>query len=183
MSFANGQSCRKGLENQAGGDVIGLDMYLTRKSYLSRDYVQNEQGEWHWRNKDSVKVEGVGLLKGVNGVKEICEEAAYWRKANQIHAWFVNNVQDGEDECRPHEVGMEQLKELVDTCKKVLANPELAPELLPSQSGFFFGGTDYDEYYFSDLKNTVEQLEPLIEFDEKNQQEGVLVYYEYQSSW
>lgn len=146
-------------------------MYLTRKSYLWGEY-----------NKETGKYE--------HGVKEIQEEAAYWRKANQIHNWFVQNVQDGEDECNPYDVSIEQLQELVDTCKKVLANPELAQELLPTQSGFFFGGTDYDEWYVQDLENTVKQLEPLIAFEkelESKQEEGksrqAYVSYEYRSSW
>ena len=45
---------------------------------------------------------------------------------------------------------------------KVLKDSRVAEELLPSQSGFFFGGTDYDEWYWDDLKHTVEMLEPLL---------------------
>lgn len=163
---------------------MGLDMYLTRKSYLWGEYNQ-ETGKF----EHGVKVEGLPLLPD-GRVKEIQEEAAYWRKANQIHNWFVQNVQDGEDECNPYDVSIEQLQELVDTCKKVLANPELAESLLPTASGFFFGGTDYDEWYVQDLENTVKQLEPLIAFEkelESKQEEGksrqAYVSYEYRSSW
>ena len=29
----------------------------------------------------------------------------------------------------------------------------------PTHEGFFFGSTEYDEYYFADLESTIEQLE------------------------
>jgi cysteine desulfurase len=48
--------------------------------------------------------------------------AVYWRKANQIHAWFVQNVQEGVDECERHWVPREKLVELRDLCLDVLEN-------------------------------------------------------------
>jgi hypothetical protein len=106
-------------------------------------------------------------------------EVGYWRKSNQIHNWFVKKVQDGVDECQESYVLREQLEELLQTCKAVKANPELAPELLPSQGGFFFGSTDYDEWYFHDIDQTIEILENELEIKYPN---GRPEYY-YQSSW
>lgn len=57
----------------------------------------------------------------------------------------------------------------------VVAQKAIAKSLLPAQSGFFFGGTDYDEYYLQDLKETVEMLEPLLELEDCD------LYY--QASW
>ena len=55
------------------------------------------------------------------GHKMIIERVGYWRKANQIHNWFVNRVQDGIDDCEyHHECTKEILEELLATCKKVL---------------------------------------------------------------
>lgn len=49
------------------------------------------------------------------------EEIGYWRKANQIHNWFVENVQDGIDDCDYHnECTKEILEKLLSTCKTVL---------------------------------------------------------------
>lgn len=106
-------------------------------------------------------------------------KAAYWRKANHIHQWFVDNVQNGDDDCQDYFVSREQLLTLVDTCKQVLTDPaKLAPELLPTQSGFFFGSTDYDEYYVSQLQYTVDRIEEaLTAFDER------IWDFEYHSSW
>ena len=44
----------------------------------------------------------------------------------------------------------------------ILTNPELAAKLLPTQSGFFFGGTAYDEYYMEEVKYTFELLPKII---------------------
>ena len=52
-------------------------------------------------------------------------EVAYWRKANQIHNWFVNNIQGGIDNCTYYEVTKEQLEDLLSVCKRVLDNCKL----------------------------------------------------------
>lgn len=60
------------------------------------------------------------------GYMQIQEQVGYWRKANAIHAWFVNHVQDGEDDCDyHHEVTKEVLEELLFTCEKVIASCDL----------------------------------------------------------
>ena len=69
-----------------------------------------------------------------------------------IHKWFVDHVQEGEDDCKQYYVSREQLKELLGTCKLVIENHELAGELLPTQDGFFFGSTEYDDEYFKNVE-------------------------------
>ena len=60
----------------------------------------------------------IGTLKR-NILEDI--ESSRWRKANQIHNWFVENVQDGIDDCSYHnEVTKEILEELLDICQRVL---------------------------------------------------------------
>lgn len=104
----------------------------------------------------------------------------YWRKANQIHAWFVDNcAHDGVDDCTPMYPQREQIEELLTLVKNVLENPEAGPEELPTRSGFFFGSIDYDEYYISDLKDTVTILERALKMlDDK-----VIDYIIYEASW
>jgi len=104
-------------------------------------------------------------------------QVAYWRKANQIHKWFVDHVQNGKDDCGDYYVSREQLQLLLDTCKIVLIDKEEAPNLLPVQEGFFFGSYEYNEYYFSDIQDTIEQLEKVLtEYPEE-------WAFKYQSSW
>lgn len=144
---------------------MGLDMYLNS----TRFFCHTEQD----------KKDAIGKVLGIapGEVKWVTVEAMYWRKANAIHAWFVENVQGGVDECQEHDVTDGNLKDLRDTVRRVLEDRSKAPELLPCQSGFFFGGTDYDEYYFNDLIETEKRLTELLEKDWKEWS------FSYRSSW
>jgi hypothetical protein len=80
------------------------------------------------------------------------------------------------------------LEELRNTCKTVLEDRTKAVELLPTQSGFFFGSTEYDEYYFDDLKDTIKIIEPAIELIKAltaNKRKSGDPYYSinYRASW
>lgn len=107
-------------------------------------------------------------------------EVMYWRKVNAVHDWFVREVQGGEDNCKTYHVSKEKLAELVDLCKRVVdkQDPTLSADLLPSASGFFFGGTDYDEYYYEGLLWTIEGIERILN---NLAYDGMDFYY--QSSW
>ncbi len=142
---------------------MGLDMYLYRKTFLyTGDYFNEDE-------RDSIVVTKGGhshpSIKN-DRVKYVVEEVGYWRKANQIHKWFVDNVQNGVDNCGEYSVKEDQLANLLETCKLILDKaPGQASILLPVQEGFFFGGTDYDQEYFKDLENTVKIIESLFEPD------------------
>ena len=182
---------------------MGLDMYLTRRTYVKNwDHMSKEE-------RHSVTVKRNNKKHPYIDPKKVCyiiEDVAYWRKANAIHKWFVDNVQDGEDECKPHYVEMSQLKELYDLCVEINEYFEkngdkglekFAEERLPTQGGFFFGDTSYntdengDNWYMEGIKETIEQLKPLIdlekELEEKYEKGEIrrLDYpeYQYQSSW
>ncbi len=165
---------------------MGLDMYLHAKKYV-------EKIDWTKLDKDynismdspevvnplwndivsTAQMSDVAVdIYGVH-VEVTC---AYWRKANQIHAWFVENVQQGNDDCGEHYVSHEKLKQLLDLVNKALA--ERNPNLLPPQEGFFFGSTDIDEWYWKDLKNTKAKLDRVFALPEMSK----LSFY-YTSSW
>ena len=154
---------------------MGLDMYLSGKKYMSKYFDEADTGRIAKVN-DAFGV--VGDEDGDYGAQEVTFRVAYWRKANAIHKWFVDKCQDGVDECQETWLSREQLQELVDTCKNVLANKKKAGELLPSTNGFFFGGTDYDEWYQGDLKYTVERIEKIL-----NDPALAKCDFYYQSSW
>lgn len=184
---------------------MGLDMYLSKKTYVKQ-----------WSHQKKSETFQVSVKKGTKKydkikperISFIVEEVAYWRKFNALHDWFVQNCQEGVDDCRHSYVSAEQIKEVLETCQKVmeslLASPKktvsiktgwgpdgdimsdievytdtsVAEELLPTASGFFFGGTEYDEWYVENLKHTIEVLEGLIEEDPDGYAD-----YEYNSSW
>jgi hypothetical protein len=190
---------------------MGLDMYLNKKTYIGAKY-----DFYGIKGRLSLTANGKKIPIKLKRVGEIVEEVAYWRKANAIHNWFVENVQDGKDDCEEYTVSLAQLKELLDVCRRVKAASHLvkgtiangytfekdgkekpileegrvvedsdaAQELLPTTSGFFFGSTDYDEYYMADIDLTIEQIEPLVEELESEKLEGrTMSTIYYQSSW
>ena len=144
------------------------------------------------------------------GFVRIMEQVGYWRKANAIHNWFVDHVQDGEDDCDYHqEVTQGVLYDLLTACETVLASCEMeegkikngytfkngeeianfvegkyvkdtnvAEKLLPTASGFFFGSTDYDEYYIEDIKSTIDIVTRVLETTDFEKE---MLYYV--SSW
>lgn len=126
---------------------MGLDMYLTKKIFSDTGKDYHD------------------------------EEVGYWRKANAIHQWFVDNVQNGIDECQETLVKRDKLVELLNICEEVKKHPKRAPQLLPTQSGFFFGGTEYDDWYFAAIEHTIKILKKVLKTDDKNTE----IYY--QSSW
>ncbi len=71
-------------------------------------------------------------------ISNIEEEVMYWRKANHIHAWFVDNVQYGQDDCGTYDVGWEHLQELLSRCKKIIEASELV-------DGMIHTGTVYNQ--------------------------------------
>lgn len=89
-------------------------------------------------------------------------EVMYWRKANAIHKWFVENVQNGVDDCGEYPVSIEQLMSLKDTCKRVIDDRSNGGDLLPTGSGFFFGSIEYDEWYFDTVERTYNELSNLL---------------------
>ena len=100
-----------------------------------------------------------------NNVRDIIEEIMYWRKANAIHKWFVDNVATKFDYVFGYNVGakitLDKAKQLRDICKQVLARED--PEkLLPTQGGFFFGGIEYNSSYYDSVSRTLEFLEKVI---------------------
>jgi hypothetical protein len=142
---------------------MGLDMYLLRKD-LCRTH--EEDGETYTTQYD----EKWNKIPGA--------EAVYWHKANQIHKWFVDNAQGGVDDCQYSDpIPLEKLVKLRNLCEQVIQHPEDAEHLLPTQLGFFFGGQGYDEWYFSDLKSTIEELDKAMKEAPENAE------FIYHSSW
>jgi len=153
---------------------MGLDMYLEKRHYIPNYFGIKEE--------DKYKIE---ITKGgrevpyinPDKITNITEECIYWRKANAIHLWFIDNCAEGNNDNEMH-VTPDKLEELLDIINKVLENTREASELLPTTSGFFFGDTNYGEYYFETLKDTKKQLEELMESTNWENQD-----YYYIASW
>ena len=48
------------------------------------------------------------------------KELMYWRKANQIHNWFVQNCQNGVDDCGRYAITVADLKKLKEVVRQTL---------------------------------------------------------------
>lgn len=161
---------------------MGLDSYLIKKSYVKQ-----------WEHQSPEEKHVVVVTKGGKPSKTIKstrisyieEEIGYWRKANAIHKWFVDNIQDGIDDCGEYRVNADDFANLLGICKEVIAHPDKASTLLPVQAGFFFGSTDYDEYYIHSVQNTINILEDILSERclDQNGREFFSGDYYYSSSW
>lgn len=152
---------------------MGLDMYLKRKHYVKNwDHTADEHRYLITVTQGGVVDPNIDPTK----ICEVVEEVGYWRKANAIHNWFVQNIQKGIDECQESYVEPNDLKELLQLCREIMDHNELAPDILPVTSGFFFGSIEYDEWYFQDIEDTIKILEEVLAM------EGYGELY-YRSSW
>lgn len=161
---------------------MGLDMHLSKKTYVQNwDHHNSEERHEVIVKKGGKPVESIKA----NRVKYIEEEVGYWRKANHIHNWFVQNIQNENDNCGEYYVGIDDLINLLDVCKQVKENPSKGEELLPTTSGFFFGDTEYGELYMKDIEYTIQLIEETL--SEKVKDENGREYYNgdyfYSSSW
>lgn len=185
---------------------MGLDMYLHKSkrvaSLTTEDYETVSDVLQNYQTKEGFDKEFTSLreaLPDLNGVEElddaimecgeylhwlgIKQKVGQWRKANQIHAWFVQKCQDGVDECQLVEVPKNKLEELLIECKQTLKKKEkiLSGDYSPTlktQVGFFFGSTSYDEWYFQDIEDTIKIIEDVLGSTDFEKE---VVFY--QSSW
>lgn len=153
---------------------MGLDMYLSKRTYIGANYEHNNV-----KGKIEITTNKKPINIKLNRISYIEEQVAYWRKANHIHNWFVTHCQGGADDCREPVVSKEQLLRLLADCKEVKENPSLKESVMPTTPGFFFGGTEYDTYYFEDIDYTIKVIEDLIA--EYEGEDNFDVYYS--SSW
>jgi hypothetical protein len=154
---------------------MGLDMYLSRRIYIGSKYEHREV-----KAEIDITIGGVKVDVDTSKLQYIYLDVAYWRKANHIHGWFVEKFAGGRDECQQIYVPTEGLKELLEICRNLLGsrNEEMAKILLPPCEGFFFGGSNIDEYYWQTIEETEALLEEILGTHVERFHE-----YIYQASW
>ena len=154
---------------------MGLDQYLrVHKS----EYQSNFRG-----NMESYPEELAVINTSKDDqtiIKEVSYNVGYWRKANAIHKWIVDNCAGGEDDCRPVMMSKEDIQNLRNACLEVLIDKSKAPQILPTSDGFFFGSTDYDEWYMENIKYTADLLQGVLKLLEKH---GDVYDVIYEASW
>jgi hypothetical protein len=117
-------------------------------------------------------------------ITSLQKRVAYWRKANQIFAWIEENcghVENGK--IGSLRITKDHCEALLKDCEKAMTHKDKALSgdtmdlemLMPTRDGFFFGDTEYDEYYFSDIEYTIQIMKEIIaETDWENE----TIFYE-----
>ena len=183
---------------------MGLDMYLegsfSRRAYVQptdQDYADMREGKEVTLEKSQALIdalESTGLQNAP--IEHEWNHLTYvfpiitWRKANQLHKWFVDNCQEGNDNCQRHYVSRKHLEELLEiintilNCGDPLNRLQVAKELLPTDiEGCFFGTEEYDDWYFKDLEDTKKVLDKVFAYEKTAEAGHCFDNFYYQSSW
>lgn len=134
---------------------MGLDIYFYKVRKDDADAITNTREVFDLIN---------------NGV-----DCAYFRKANFIYAYFAHLI-DSNTECCI--VNKDEIESLFDACGLVLErqNEEgFAKSVLPTCPGFFFGSTDYDEWYYKKVESCYEQMKIIL--DEWDNRDVIVIWF------
>ena len=198
---------------------MGLDQYITIRHKSTNSAYKKYQDYWNLSDEERANTK-------IPDEPEKDFNIGYFRKHNMIHKWFVDNIQNGVDDCGRYVIPFNKLKELLEICKHIMSGvtktkkptkymtdcngvehevwqmdtytPSIeilrySMENLPTQSGFFFGNTDYLDDYFYCIENAIKVIERVIAFcdmnyfdiyiDKKTGKYTGRWVLEYQSSW
>lgn len=173
---------------------MGLDQYITiRHKSTNRSYQKYAD---HWKLSDEERAE-----KKCPDCPDKDFIIGKWRKSNQIHKWFVDNIQNGVDDCGRYVITRHDIIKLKELCEKIISltvksekpvkyyedgngishecwqvptytitkeGLNFVEENLPTQPGFFFGGTMYDDWYFFDVEESIEKFKNILMFLDMN---------------
>ena len=133
---------------------MGLDMCVKRMpryKEVTASQVSAIESWFEYETRDSKYAdytfkEWCGCSEADLPDKDVVE---HWRKANEIHNWFVENVQDGIDDCDyHHEVTEEMLELLRSTCKAVIKASKLVNGKI--ECGYTFDDNGNRVYSYED---------------------------------
>ena len=173
---------------------MGLDMNLYRKLYYGGEYKTHEK-DHEWKESHSLTVGGEYADKygiKVEDISEIKIACGYWRKANQVHKYFCDSVNQPDlngyarvstSDIVELQMRCEVIIEALNmTARKAITDrvKEVALDLLPPSEGFFFGSYEIDKYYMMDIKDTLEICDKALDTPDEKEWS---VSYEYFASW
>ena len=156
---------------------MGLDCSLYAKIYIKEVKTKNIKFIQLWDKENKT------LEIATDKLNKLEYNVGYWRKANWIHKWFVDNVQVGEDDKREYLVSRNNLLKLKELCTKILidkGNKKFAEEVLPPKDGFWFGNTDTSNsdfwlHYFKTLEDAIKFIDIALHYQKVYQAH---IYYQ-----
>lgn len=95
---------------------MALHMYGVRRLEIRKDRLPEKERDTAQITLDGTPVPGTPPER----VWRIDDMEMYWYNARHIHRWFVDNVQDGQDDCMDYHVSWQKLRELLSLCEKVI---------------------------------------------------------------
>jgi len=151
---------------------MGLDMYLIRHKKINEPKPEMTIEEPTREDQDNFQL----ALEIWKDKAEWDSDYAYWRKFNALHNYFC--LKAGRDiNCESFELSAEIIVDVLEKLKEVDKDHSKANILLPSCEGFFFGGVEYDEWYFKDISDSIKTFERALE----DMKEGYV--FEYDAWW
>ena len=145
---------------------MGLDMFLFKRKKVRDDDKELNKSAYNQR-----------VYRSRKNQKEIL----YWRKANMIRSWFVNHTAlMSNDDGVYIPLTRPTLELLRSDLEDTLNDHNLATVLFPTSSGFIFESTEYNEYYWNDLKYTLERVNDILDNNDVDWDNEIV---EYCDSW
>lgn len=133
---------------------MGLDIYMFKVKKTTKE----------------VSTNGLDLSNG--------EKVAYFRKVNCLYGYFQNQLDDEYTAFVSHNVVDDIVEKAESIIHKAKETPndwqEFAKDTLPTCSGFFFGSTEYDEWYLEGVQLIIDQLSSVL-----NDWDDDAIYYIY----
>lgn len=153
--------------------AMGLDSYLYKRTYVGWTGARVTSTDNTNNAKDTAHIRP-------DRVEFVIERVATWHKFNALHRWFMDHCrQKGREDNDEHDVTYKQLSDLLTTLKQLLATPDRAADLFPTQRGMFFGSAVvYDTTYYDQVASAVLLLESIL--SETNAESCA---YKYVGSW
>jgi hypothetical protein len=158
--------------------TVGLDMSFHREVHT---YTSLHDNDTIAETIDG-KLIPTGNLGGLKS-RTVDDLVGYLRKVNSVHAWIVDNLAGGVDECQRIDLDSDSLAQLHDAIETALETGEG----MEPRAGFFFGNTDKDEYWQEDLRDALHIVEWILKdmtpaAGDPNNWRNSKSYY-YQASW
>lgn len=185
---------------------MGLDMYMSKKTYVKQwshnqpedqftvsvkrgtkkftaikpervSYIVEEIGYWRKFNA----LHNWFVQKTQDGVDECQESYVNGEQMEELLQTLlkVREVLETAPKKKVEvQVGWSNGEKMMEEIETFDINDEVIEDLFPTASGFFFGGTEYDEYYKDEVERTIKFLEDLKVEDPEWSGD-----YYYQASW
>jgi hypothetical protein len=139
---------------------MGLDQAVRRMTpELAAKILKGQELELEWEDLTDQQREEFSLTREEY---DTVEEVWTGRKENHLQRAIEQMKGQSAVNCGYLFLNRLDIALLVRSLRMVHDNHDLASAVLPTQSGFFYGSTEYDEWYFDDIKRELEDFEQIL---------------------